>query len=153
MSVATGAESAESLAEVILLHRPRATSRREYFPGETIKQQSRPHIVRWRQAFVERARLGTTAYAVGLETARYSNGHGVCWPMAETIAEAIGCGEQTVRRGWKKLREAGWLAWQERPGTSHRFQFTVPYPDQIYRPPLSDLPTNIGSRSPLGDLR
>jgi DNA-binding MarR family transcriptional regulator len=110
-----------------------------FYLGETEGQRKRRFIVRWRAAFYERAGLGDTCYAVGMALSMHAKPTtGVCWPSAGMLAERIGCHERTVRRALERLRGAGWVSWQARPRTSHRFRLTVP--------PLALLPDTESAR-------
>jgi hypothetical protein len=128
-----------------------------------------PFVVRWRDAVMDDPTLSWRAKASAMPLVRHANvktGHD-CYPGAATCAREMSLSENTIKRGWTELREAGWLEIKPLPASRRRTQGALKVmrfapnsaPDRVQvatgalsgpKPAPDRVPTFPGNREPSG---
>jgi hypothetical protein len=100
----------------------------------------------------ESAPCSQTTLLVLLALADHANDEGKCWPSVATLAKRTRTSERHVHRILLELKAAGWIAADERPGTTTVFTVTPPRDDTKVTPDIQvtpdlDVPPGVTPRS------
>ena len=82
-----------------------------------------PLVIRWRNDMLNDPRVLWQGRLAGMALTIYAKAQTGkdCYPSAQQCAEKMGVGVSTIERGWKQLKDAGWLEIKQLPpGTTRR---------------------------------
>ena len=88
---------------------------------------TRPVRFDWERGLLASA-LPFEVKAVGLALATYAGRSGELWPSNDTVARNMSASKRTIQRHSKSLRQSGWIAKSNKPGSSgtNRLRLTIP---------------------------
>jgi hypothetical protein len=76
-----------------------------------------PFVIRWRNDMLNDSRVKAHGRLAGMALtiyARSKDGHN-CYPSAAQCAAKMGVSVSTIERGWKQLKDTGWLEIRQLP--------------------------------------
>ena len=88
---------------------------------------TRPVRFDWERGLLASA-LPFEVKAVGLALATYAGRSGELWPSNDRLARNMSASKRTIQRHSKSLRQSGWIAKSNKPGSSgtNRLRLTIP---------------------------
>lgn len=81
------------------------------------RKSAAPLVIRWRNDMLNDDRVGKHGRLAGMALTIYAKAHTGkdCYPSAQQCADKMAVGVSTIERGWKELKEAGWLEVKQLP--------------------------------------